>query len=277
VRVSWLLCLCLSLCFVSGCDQPSGTGGRAIRFDVTVRGAPQAGQPLGQFTTATGWDVSLDVALIALGPIYLYENSPPMLAQGGGGGGGGVLGALRALWLPQALAHLGDQHFSGGRVMGEALQQHVIDLLDPAGVTLAGVRGVGGAARSVSVWLLPLKASAVGDASGRDGLRGHTLYVVGVARRDGQAVAFEGGLTLPQEEQQQLIAGIAADLDLSDGARAMIEVAPAAWLLDAHFDRLTEADPDTGRLLIAPDTQPYNAWRIGARSARAFRVLAWAE
>jgi hypothetical protein len=251
---------------VGGCDQPSGTGGQAIQFTVVVRGAPQEGKPLGALTTRTGWEVTLEEAYITIGPLYLYENAPAQVAALAQQPAPGGASWLRALWLPSAYAHAGDQHFSGGRVMGEALQQHVIDLLDPAGVTLTRSRGVEGRAQSLSVWLLPPKASAVGPT---ESLRGYTAYVVGVARRDDQEVRFAGGLSIPDEESMRLVAGVPVNIPLTDGAQALIEVHPDAWFTDAHFDRLTEVTSGD-RALIGPDTQPYNAWLIGARGAWAF-------
>ena len=99
-----------------GCE--SGTGGRMISFRLELGAEPDAGRSLGSFTTATGWEVTLEEAWAAVGPVFVHENA-------------GVLARddrpLPLRWLaPLAHAHPGDSHYDGGVVKGEWLGQALL-------------------------------------------------------------------------------------------------------------------------------------------------------
>ncbi|MCU0685368.1 MAG: hypothetical protein MUF34_24535 [Polyangiaceae bacterium] len=245
-----------------GCE--SGTGGREVRFDFALASAPAAGRPLGAFTTSTGWDVTLEQACVALGPVYLYENAPLLAptARAGRRPPRDWLGWL----VPPAYAHAGDEHFDGGQVRGEWVEQIAFDALDPAGRAFPGVRGLAGSARSFSLLLDPPRPS-LGDAAAC--LRGHHAYAAGVATRDGLRVEFEGGLDFAVEGAARRVDGVALDAVLDDGVRVVVELHVPAWFDQAHFERLTETAP-SGRYLINPSSQVGAAWLLGARGASTF-------
>jgi hypothetical protein len=257
-----LLALATFACVVGpGCE--AGTGGRRVTFDVAVVSAHEKRAPV-RFQTATGWDVTLDEACVALGPFTLWENAgalvrlPPLRRR------------LYDLLVPSAHAHAGTDHFHGGQVHGEWVGQLAIDLTRSPSIELGRVEGIAGIVRSASVELHPLREGAIGDVAC---LRGHQVYAVGSAEKDGAVIAFEGGLDIENEGTLRIVPGIPVDAELDDGVRISFQVDPRAWFAEAQFDRLTETSAE-GRALITPDSQVRTAWFIGARGASAFAVRA---
>jgi hypothetical protein len=249
----------------AGCDLPSGTGGRAIEFEMRLRARWKPELPLGSFETSTGWKVDLGEAMVAIGPVYVHENAPP-LAGIDAPRGEGLSGLLWDVLVPDAHAHAGDQHFDGGEVKGEWLGQVAFDVLHPGGEHIGPVPGTEGRARSLSIRLDPPRASIGGDGGA---LRGHHAYVVGVAEKDGLVVPFEGGLDIEDEGMMRSVEGIPLDVSLRDGAVVGIVIHPSAWFDGAHFDRLTEKNA-AGRFVITPESQVRTAWFLGARGFSAF-------
>ncbi|MDC3958795.1 hypothetical protein KEG38_33375 [Polyangium jinanense] len=249
----------------AGCDLPSGTGGRAIEFEMQLGAASKPGLPIGSFETSTGWKVELGEALVAIGPVYVHENPPP-LAGLVAPRGKSLSGMLWDVVVPDAHAHAGDQHFDGGEVKGEWLDQRAFDVLDPGGVRIGPVPGTEGRARSLSIRLDPPRASIGGDGAA---LHGHHAYVIGVAEKDGLVIPFEGGLDIEEEGTKRSVDGIPVDVSLGDGTIVGIVIHPSAWFDGAHFDRLTEKNA-AGRFVITPESQVRTAWFLGARSFSAF-------
>src|SRR5262245_53817825 len=88
----------------------SGTGGEAVQYTLGFESMAADGATPGHFTTASGWDVELDEARIALGPVYLFNNEPPSAA---------LLPRIMRWVVPVAHAHSGFDEFDGGTVRGE--------------------------------------------------------------------------------------------------------------------------------------------------------------
>lgn len=249
----------LALCVPLGCSQDSGTGGQAIELEMQLVSSVAEGQRPGTFVTRTGYDVTLSEARIAAGPIYLYENPPPVASRPRGVG--------RAVWdwlVPSAQAHPGDQHFAGGTVLSEYLGQVVFDALSAEPLRLGKVPGVASRARSFSVWLEPPRT-----ADAREALRGHHVHVVGEATRGDERYEFEGGLDIGAEGTLRRVEGLEMDAALRDGAQVTVELHLSRWFRDADFSTLEERAP-SGRLLIGADSQVRTAWFIGARSFDSF-------
>ncbi|AKT39439.1 hypothetical protein [Chondromyces crocatus] len=253
-RVSSVLLGGLVALWASACAPD--TGGRMIGLQIAVRAEADEAQPLGRFTTATGWDVTLDEALAAVGPVFIYENAPVYARRDE------RFAPLR--WLvPLAHAHPGDSHYDGGVAKGEWLGQTMLDLLDPSSYPTVDAPGIAGEARSITVHLDPPRSSL----AGRERLRGHQFYVSGVAEREGQRVPFAGGLDLPAEGDQRRVQGIPLSGVLDDGSRLVVAVHPSSWLREARFEELLGEEPgEDGRYPIPKGSQIERAWYIGARS-----------
>ena len=236
----------------------AGTGGESIQLTLAFQ-TPEGAQSLRGFETHSGWRVSLTEARIALGAVYLNEN-PSLLAR--------VRGGLEDMLVPTAHAHPGHGHFAGGQVRGEWLGQIAFDALSPSPAEIGGVPGIAGAVKSFTVLLDPPRSEH------QAALHQAHAWVVGEARRDAVTIAFEGGLILPDDENQR-VDGVALEGELEEGARVTVWVDPTVWFDEAQFDRLLddeaqcEIEGEEGRCVIAEGNQVHTAWLLGARSAAA--------
>lgn len=233
--------LALSLASLAACGT---TSGRAIAFPVEVTGAA-----LEPFVTTTGWLVTLEQASLSLGPLYVYAPEP-----------GSVACLARAL-VPLARAHGGADPFAERELRAELLEQHVIDALDGAPQPLGMATGSEGDSRDLVIALDPPSEPA-GASHGR------TLWVSGLAERDGATIAFEGGLDLPDEGLSRFVEGIPLAAHLDERGTLAIEVRAERWLDDAQFDRIEAGDGD--RAVIADGDQVSLAWKLGARHPDAY-------
>lgn len=249
-RTLWLTCALLA-----ACGAESGTGGREVGFAIAAESvATDTGAP-GVFVTRTGWSVTLEEAAVAIGPLYLFSEPPPSASR------------FRPFeWLvPTARAHSGFDDFEGGEVRGEYVGRFVIDALLPGLQPIASVRGIAGRVRSATVELQPPAGSA-------GTLRGHQAWVRGVAVRGAETVPFEGGLDLPEGNARKVV-GIPAAIDLDDRVTVVVELHLERWLSEADFSALPPGGGEGDeRRVIAPGTQPHNAWYIGARSFGTFTM-----
>lgn len=252
-----LLCIALSLCTFAACGV---TPGRPASVEVYARAVPEAGEinPL-EFATATGWRVTLHEARIALGPLFVF-------------GATDAVAQLRGALLPVARAHGGEGLFGMRPVLAELSEQREVDLA--RGVTSLGIaHGAEGIAVDATL-VLDAPRGSLGAVDGP--LRGHHLWVAGVARRDSEELAFEGGLDIPDEGTLRHVEGLALDALIEDGGRIEVGVHPRYWLDAAHFERLPLPIAEGAPRVITIGSQVRGALYLGARSADAFS-LAWGE
>lgn len=249
VRASRLVGLFVLLVPLASCE--AGTGGRRVFFDLAVEPAPSA-----RFRTTLGWDVTLEEACVSVGPIYLYAEP-------------GLSASRRAYdWLvPSAHAHPGVDHFNGGEVRGEWLEQVAVDLTAGGRLELGAREGIAGEARSVTLALHPPQAGALG-APGC--LRGHQAWVAGVAVREGVSVPFSGGLDIEAVGTKRRMQ-IATTVLVDERRRLVLTIDPRPWMDQVKFDELAR-DPATNRAPITAGSQAALAWELGIQSAGAFRV-----
>ncbi|HET9958880.1 MAG TPA: hypothetical protein VFQ61_30520 [Polyangiaceae bacterium] len=245
-----------------GCGQDSGTGGQRIGFELQVRSDLAPGEV---YVTPRGWELRLTRAALALGPIYIWRDPPPVAANPP---------VRRRAWqslsdllIPNAHAHAGDSHFAGGEVKGEYVAQFLFDAAGEQPLPAFGpLRGSAGMAQSFSVVLDPPRA---GTDDGR--LQGHHAYVVGEARRGALTIPFRGGMDIGREGTQRLIDGIQTELALSQGVQVELTVRVSRWFDEADFD-LLETRGDDGVFEITDGSQAHTAWFIGLRSFDAFSM-----
>lgn len=237
--------------FVCACD--ANTGGRPIQFSLGVAGeAPVGTTTPGRFVTSTGWEISLEEACIAVGPVYFFA-------------GAGHLARLHRWLVPQAHAHPGDNHFAGGEVRGEWLGQVALDALRATPLPLGMQNGLEGDVRSFSLWLEPPKGALAQDPC----LRGHHAYARGVAHKDATVVPFVGALDLDDVGTNRRVEGLPFAANLTNEAAVVLGARPASWFDLADFGTLDTRDAE-GRFVITPTTQVRRAWFIGARGSGSF-------
>jgi hypothetical protein len=239
---------------LASCDQRSGTGGALVEVDVS---AELVGVEPG-WRNAHGWQIELEEASLELGALYLYENPPPLAAVAPRG----VWERAVGLFVSEAYAHPGDEHFFGGRVMMEVIEAQSLRLGAP--VTVRGVEAIEGSARSMSLLL-----------GGRAGVFSR---VKGVARRGEQEVAFEGSL-VSSSWLGQRVDGVGARVELEEGGRVVVRVMASRWLEQINFEEMVVLSGgargvDEGRVFrLEEGEQPHTAWLLSARSSAAFQVV----
>lgn len=172
---------------VAGCV--GGTGGERFEFEAFAVGSPSAAS----FTNERSWQLSLSVAELTIGPIYL--NAAPSLR------------ANEVSWwsrlVPTAYA-AGDDHMQSGRVLGEVLAQVRFDALSATPVAFPQLgSATRERVRTSDIWFYPpsgLASEATKNVPA-------TLRVVGVAQRAGQRVAFRGDLVLDDSWLPEVLPG----------------------------------------------------------------------
>ena len=177
----------------------NSTGGDLIALPFVA-----GGTAVPTFTTPTGWTVTLDQAVIAVGPFYFNVDPPPT------------------------------DEFRSGVVIVQATEQTVVNALDPAlhDVT-GGANGETGAAVSVEIGLLAPDSTNLGDP-GADNLGPGFAYVAGTAVMGATTVPFQGqvvvdnSLVTPTEPL--------ADLERIRGAAVALAFTPAPATLELHVD-----------------------------------------
>jgi len=256
--------LALSILAAACTAEGSGTGGRSVIFDVAVQ-PPEYMIDGAEFTTANEWHVELDEAVIAIGPVYLWEEGGVSALESDDEPD--LVSMVSELVLPTAHAHPGDVWFDGGTLRGEYLEQVAFDLVGGDAGVLGTARGIAGEVRSLTIVLDPPTAGTLGSASE---LRGHHAWVSGTARRGRQVVAFEGGLEIPAEGVQRQVDGVPIEGELDDDGTLVLGVNPKAWFDQANFETLDVPNEAGDRMVITPDSQVGKAWYVGARTSAAF-------
>lgn len=240
-----------------GCDT---TEGRRVRVRFRFVALAEAGYPLGESDTDTGFHVALSEARLALGPLYVLKPKTAVAPRAR------LHVRLASLFGPSpARAHGGVDPVSGLGIVAQSLEQLGFDALDATPVDTAPSIGSFGEAGSVVLELDP-PVGAIAEA-----LHGHHAYVEGVATKDGATIPFAGGIDLADEGTLRRVENIALAGTLDEGGIITIGIRPGLWLAGARFDRLGPADA-SGIHPIAPGSQVYGALTIGVRSASAYEA-----
>lgn len=241
----------------AGCG---GTGGRSVTFRMALQAVAAPGESApGRFTTDTGWRVELSVARVLLGPIYLFENAPPVQAQG-------------SLWrrvgewlLPTAHAH--EEFFAGGRALGEWDREVVVDALALAEPRVLGrVPGIAGRVRSMSMLL---QAARVVTGQEAALLSGHTALLEGRAEREGQSIAFRAGLDFAPPIELQKVNFVPLEVELDEGGLFVTELRLHRWFDGARFERLS-LPAGTEQVELGPETQVHRALSVNVRQHTSY-------
>ncbi|MBN8613328.1 MAG: hypothetical protein J0L92_22230 [Deltaproteobacteria bacterium] len=241
---------CVLVLFVACGTTPGEPATASLRLSPSVR----------EHTTASGWDVVLDEAVIVLGAMYIYPPPGERMAH---------LGAY--LGPSVAHAHGGFDPFGTVPVRLEWLGPASLDLLAGDVTTLGEMDGSVGPSMAATIAFEPL-AGELAEPSGPG--HGHHAWVAGTATRtvmgETETLEFEGGLDIGTGGTENLIEAIPSPATV--GARGVWElrVDVAGWLDQARFERLA----GDGTRVIAPGTQPAIAWNLGLRDPTRF-VLAY--
>lgn len=239
------------------------TAGREIVFSASVAGGTSENTPTSAaFTTYAGWSVVLSKALVAVGPLYFYEGAPQA----------GLLKRLFA--VRSAYACPSHAQYNKGTVLGEVLQQYVVDLLGVP-TDMGALVGIAGTCRTVELHLHPPGEIPTGPSPNDiDLLEGHSIRLEGTAAKDGITIPFIAKVTPPDEGLMRVVESIAADVVLDDDSRQpgalRIEPLVDMWLASVEFDNLTDMEGTS--YLFTEGTQASTALMRGVRSRQSYRV-----
>jgi len=210
------------------------------------------------FSTATGYEVHLDQAVVGLGAAYAYSplaDSQSAVAQ-------------LLSFTSVAYAHGGLDAESGRRVLAElpsGAAPLAIDALAQEAITLPTTTAEAGAMEA-----LKLELAAAGSISAEP-LSGAVLLVRGQATREAQSLHFSATLDSVPTNTIDLT-GLSAEL--SAYAVLHIQVHPRAWLDHCEFAELAPTTSDaaaTDAEIVAPaDSQMIRALQIGVRNPEAW-------
>jgi hypothetical protein len=244
----------------AGCGGDSTTGRQVV---LQTRLTSDLG-PDRSFTTGLGWAVTLDRALIATGPLYLFDGEPAFVLRRPAAN---RWRTLRAALSPLGTAHAHPGHYLAGNAKGQMLQPFSADLLAGATMLPAG-DGLTGLVRSAT---FSFAAPGAGPASAR--LAGQVALVSGVARKDGQTVHFQLGADLADIAKMQkdaLIVGCVFDEAEVEGPGVVtVTVKPRVWFNLLDFTQVapgTEAAPT----VVAPGSVAHIAFAQGLGQLSAY-------
>jgi hypothetical protein len=243
------------------------TAGESIRFNTAVLGTTEQGKSASSFDTAKGWSVTLSSAHAVFGPIYFYGGEPMARAR-----------PLMRLFGGVAMACPTHAQYDYGAVLGEVLEQYVVDLLADAPTSTGEVQGEAGTCHSAELHLHPPGDQQLPAGSSRtefDKLDGYTIVIVGTANKDTAAVPFHAALDIPDEGTMRIVQNIAGDVELDDvserAGSIVVQILLDGWFDQVDFSSLTETDGD-GNYLFSDGTQARTALLQAVRNRYSYRV-----
>lgn len=214
----------------------SGTGGRLVPIEMRFTGDPSAST----FTTALGFEVTLEEAELVLGPIYAFAPADEPIAF---------------RFVSIAHAHGGLDPLDGRKVRAELLERVRIDALSAEPRVFEAIAEAG-VVDELRIGLEP-------DASL---LEGRLARVVGTATRDGVTRAFEAFVDVGSSAtERRVLMPFAAELREDTAIELTLD--PRAWLDGVAFDRLGSCE---SRCDFPSGSQAASAAALGIRSARAY-------
>jgi hypothetical protein len=244
----------------AACGEDSTTGRRvALQTRVTSDlGADRT------FTTNLGWAVTLRKALVATGPLYLFDGEPAFTMRGPATRARRLL----ALLAPIGTAHAHPGHYVAGNAKGQMLQPFSVDLLG-AVAALPDGEGITGQVRSGT---FSFAAPTAGPVASQ--MANHVAVAEGVARKDGQTVDFLLTADLADiarmQKDAQIVGCVFQAADVDGPGTVTVTVKPRVWfnLLDfAQVAPGSEAAPT----VVDPSSVAYVAFAQGLGQLNAYQ------
>lgn len=247
------------------CDAE--TAGEVISFNTAVQGITQQGSSAAEFDTTRGWSVVLTNAHAVFGPIYFYGGAPMARAN-----------VLQRLFGGVAMACPAHAQYDYGAVLGEVLEQYVVNLLAAKPTSTGEVPGLAGTCRSAELHLHPpgdQQLLAGSSPETFDKLGGHTIVIAGTATKDATAVPFRAVLDIPDKGTMRIVQNIVGKVELDSASAGsgsiVVQVRLDAWFDQVDFSSLTETD-ESGSYLFSADTQARTALLQAMRNHYSYRV-----
>lgn len=255
----------------SGCVGT--TGSDLVEFNVYAAG-PQGADVSApaSFTTPRNWNVSLTLARLHIGALYLNRARPVAGAQDTSC----TLPGLYVASVPGGLAAEDDTGLT------------YVDALDGAPQPFS-VQGQGTAdqALSAAIWLTGGDINSADDST-------VILQVAGTATLDAQRIPFEGAVTIGQNRaipaptpalpganpncKQRIVAPIAVDLTPRPQGALLLRVNPAGWFANVDFSALAPSPSNPNIFAFTDDNsnQPsLNLYETGLLASEGVYQFNW--
>ena len=235
------------------CSSDSTTG---KRIDFTLKAtSPDA---TNGFTNAIGWKVTLDTAVVAVGPTYFFDG-PSLFSE------------AEPTWNPfaekTAFAHPG--HYLEGAAMGQALTGAAVDLKAPD-LAVQG-NGVSGNWRTVR---FTFQKGVAGTAAAT--LGANVVVLAGTATKDADSRSFRLELDevdVGNEVGKPIVEGCAIvpePTDIESNGTMTVTMKVAQWMDQVDFG-LLPVGPSTGP--GDKTTLPFRAVSRGVKEASSFTYV----
>jgi hypothetical protein len=230
-----------------GCSGKDTTTGR--RVTLQTRAVADA-ETEGEFLTSFGWNVKLDRAAVAVGPLYYFDGEPAFVQHRAP-----RRGPIErfASFFGEGVAHAHPGHYQAGDALGQMLEGGSVDLFrTPA--KLGTGDGVSGTYRSAR---FTLAKKDVGSAAKE--LAGHVAFAEGTATKDGDAGAptIHFRVSADFADVAKSVTDGAVDgcefkeVDLEEDGTVTLTFKPSVWLDLVDFSKV---DPGTAE---APTEIPH--------------------
>lgn len=228
-----LLCLAPVLCLACSGGESESTTGKRIQLRTIVQGNESVAK---EFTTGTGWNVTLTAAALAIGGLYYFDGTPafvelepprrPLFER------------IQRLFVGVAYAH--PQHYVAGNALGQMTTSSSADLF--AGPTqLPDGEGVTGTYRSARLVLPESNAGPLADV-----LEQHVAVAVGVATKDDEIVHFRAFAELADIEKTspagEIDGSVFDEVAVEIDGTVTLTVTPSIWFNLVDF---SEVEPGT--------------------------------
>lgn len=265
-----LVLLILMALAIFGCTTE--TAGEALTFDTVAQGVTESGPADQLFTNSKGWNITLDKAVLAIGPIYYYSSEAQASLFD------------RMFGINSAYACPAHAQYDKGTVLGEIRQQVVVDLLDEEPTATGVSEGEMGHCQMFELHFHPPgEIPSFSNDKEIDSLGGYSFAISGNAEKNGEEIAFAGHLTIPDEGTMRIVESIPADVVL-DGRSglALVQIHIDQQLTNLDFSSIVDEsgacleDAGDGVCQIGEDSQAYLAWLYGVRSRESYS-LQWQE
>jgi hypothetical protein len=234
----------LALASLAACgDDGETTSGKRVVLDTRVEAEQLS------FTNGYGWNVTVDRALVSIGPLGYLE---------------GAVVAQRWWAIREAHAHPG--HYEAGGTIGEMLTPTSVDLVQGM-ADLGTGPGITGTALSAR---FTFQAPPEGPFAGELGT--NVVLIEGSATSASETRAFRAVATVDDvlEGGAPAVVGCAFEKgSIGADGTVTVHLRPSVWLDQVDF-ALVPASADAAPLELARDQTPHKAFVRGLKKAAAY-------
>ncbi len=246
---------------LEGCDgdgEPTGGKRVVLHTRVEVDSAAKTA-----FSTAFGWNVTLEGALLSTGPLYYFDGPPALVSFDTP-----RRSEYAMRWLGLGTAHAHPGHYQEGNALGQMLDGASIDLwAGPA--TLADGEGITGTYRSARFSFRVPGEGPLSEAFG-----GNVAVAFGTAQKDGEETRTFRAVAALSDVEKSASEGQVEGCELNevaveDDGTIKVVIKPQVWLDLVDFAQIEVGSTDEPAEL-PNDAQPGIAFAQGLAQLSAY-------